>query len=544
MVRTETREQDRLGSHPMLSWLARLAGRFAGVRPWFDRLADGWDFARITRTGLAGTVLIALGSFGAGALPANDPTRHIPVIGLLRHGGTGLHLALAFYYLGLVLLVISWLMLGRMLLTGRTTGSVHGSATGSVTGSASGQGAVQSEVIEPPVLRRTLIKWMTPLLFSMPLASMDLYSYAAQAQLARLGRDPYTFTPADLPGKFLDNVAWKWVDTPSPYGPLWVTVSRWVATVTGDHALISVLVLRLLPFAGIVVIARLIPGLARRFGRRGDLALWLAIANPLVLVHGVGGGHNDAVMVAFMVAGLAVILRPNADWRHLAAGAALMSLAAAVKAPGVVAVAFVPPIYLAGRGGLKPRDWVRCCAVVAAVAVPVFALITWLVGYGNGWTKQVSPAIPVINFMSVPTVLAVGYRLAIGAAHPATIVDHTVRLFRQVGAVVSALLLVSFWLRSIRGHAVQFLALSLITVVLLSPAVQPWYFTWALTIAALFIVDPRQLSWIAAASIILTLLIRPMGSGLEFVPYVPAVIVAGLAARTVLGPVVHRVRAP
>jgi alpha-1,6-mannosyltransferase len=171
MVRTEERAQ-AMAAHRSLQW--------------FGRLVDGWDFRRITRAGLLGTILITVGSYGAGALPANDPTRHLPVIGLLRHGWLGLHVALGLYYLGLVLLVTTWLVLGRVLLTG----SSHGST------------ATTREVIHPRMLRRTLLIWMAPLLVSMPLASMDLYSYAAQAQLARLGRDPYTFTPADLPGKF------------------------------------------------------------------------------------------------------------------------------------------------------------------------------------------------------------------------------------------------------------------------------------------------------------------------------------------------------
>ena len=491
---------------------------------FFGRLIHRWDLTRIGRAGLLGTVLITIGSYGAGALPANDPTRYLPVIGLLRHGWLGLHVALGLYYVGLTLLVVAWLVLGRTLLTGSQTG---------VT-------AIEREVFDPAMLRRMFRRWMYPLLVAMPLASMDLYSYSAQAQLARLGRDPYTFTPADLPGKFLDNVAWKWVDTPSPYGPLWVTVSRWTATLVGDHALLSVLVLRLIPFAAILLTAKLLPGLARRFGGRGDLALWLGIANPLILVHGVGGGHNDAVMVALMIAGLAVVLQPDADWRHLAGGAALMALAAAVKAPGAVGVAFIVPIYLAGRSKVGFTDWVRNCAIAAAAAVPVFAFITWLVGYGNGWTKQLSPAVPVINFMSLPTLLAICYRFITGQPHAATIVDHTVRAFRQLASVVSALMLGWLWLRSLRGNALQLMTLALVSVVILSPAVQPWYFTWALVPTALFLVTPRKVSFVAAGSVALTLLTRPMGSSLELAPYVPAVLAAGLGSRALLGPVVHR----
>jgi alpha-1,6-mannosyltransferase len=494
----------------------------------FARPVGGWGLPELGRAGLVGTVLIALGSYGAGALPANDPTRTIPVLGLLRHGRAGLHVALGLYYLGLVVAVIAWLLLGRLLLTG----------------SARGEQAIEAEVVAPARLRRMLLGWSVPLLCGMPLASSDLYSYAAQAQLARHGLDPYTTTPADLPavdlGKFLDNVAWKWVDTPSPYGPLWVAFSKWVAALTGNHALISVLLLRLLPFAAIVLTARLLPVLAARFGKRADLALWLAIGNPLILVHAVGGGHNDAVMVALIVAGLVLVSRPGAGWHELAGGVALMTLAAAVKSPGLVAVAFAVPIYLAGRAGLRPKDWIRQCAITAAVAVPVFTVVSLVADVGLGWARQVSSGVPVINFMSIPTMLAVGYRAAIGAEHAGTLVDATVRGFRTAGLIVSGLLLVLLWFRAARGQAMRLLALALATVVVLGPAVQPWYFSWSLTLAAVFVVAPRQLSWIATGSIALTLLTRPMGSSLEMAAYVPAVLAAALAVRALLGPVVQR----
>lgn len=498
-----------------------------------DRLIQGLSVRAIALLGVAGSGLIAVGSFGAGALPANDPSRTFPVLGLLRRGPAGLHTALGFYYLGLVLLVVAWLVLGRVLLTG----------------SPSGQQPIGRTVLSPAALRKIMLGWMTPLLVAMPLASSDLYSYAAQAQLARRGLDPYNATPADLPtvdlGKFLDNVAWKWVDTPSPYGPLWVAVSKWVAVGTGDHALISVLLLRLLPFGAVLSLTWLLPLLAEQYGRRPDLAVWLAVGNPLILVHAVGGGHNDADMVALMVAALVVVSRPGANWRHLVGGLVLATLAAAVKSPGLVAVAFLVPVYLAGRPGLRAKIWLRYCLLGAGVAVAVFALVSLIAGVGLGWTKQVSSGAPVINFMSIPTLLAVLYRAAIGAAHAGTLVDGTVRGFRTVGTVCSGLLLLWLWLRAVRLQrerkaSMKLLTIGLFTVVVLGPAVQPWYFSWALTIGAVLLLSPRKVFWIATGSIGLTLLTRPMGSSLEAVAYLSGLLVAALAARALLGPVVFR----
>jgi alpha-1,6-mannosyltransferase len=479
--------------------------------PWLS-------ISKLSALGLTATIAIAIGSYGAGALPANDPTRRLPVLGLLRHGAGGLHTALALYYLGLVAFIVSWLLLGRILLA-------------------------RTDPLDPAPLRAMFIRWMLPLLAAMPLASTDLYSYAAQAQLSRRGFDPYTATPADLPGKFLDNVAWKWVDTPSPYGPMWVAISRWAAALTGNHALISVLLLRLLPFGSLIVIAWLLPVLSNRFGVRADIAVWLVVANPVMIIHGVGGGHNDVVMVMFLLAAVCVVSRPGAGMGDLAAAAVLSTLAGAVKAPGLVAVAFIVPIYLMPRAGIKAREWVRCCGLVAVTAVLVFGLASLVAGVGLGWTRQISTSIPVINFMSIPTMAAVAYRFSIGAPHAGTVIDQTVRNFRAAGSIISALLLVTFWLRATRGSALQLLTLSLVTIVVLSPAVQPWYFLWALACVALLTNTPRRLYWLATASIALTLLTRPMGSSLDGGRYLPAVIAAAWACRTLLGPAVRK-RAP
>ncbi|HEX4728739.1 MAG TPA: hypothetical protein VH298_13125, partial [Jatrophihabitans sp.] len=107
------------------------------------------------------------------------------------------------------------------------------------------------------------------------------------------------------------------------------------------------------------------------------------------------------------------------------------------------------------------------------------------------------------------------------------------------------LVLVGLWLRAVlwrfdqRG-TMRLLAIGLFSIVLLGPAVQPWYFTWALTIVAMLVGRPRKLLLIAVGSISLTLLTRPMGSSLEVSAYLPAVLAAALAARALLGPAVQR----
>ena len=296
----------------------------------------GWGsphLRKIILAGLGGSALLALGSLGAGAPPVYDPVKRTPVLALLRDP-VGERAALAFVYAGLAILGMAWLYLGRALRRGE-----EGTDTGR--------------------LLKIAALWGAPLVFCVPLFSRDLYAYAAQAQIAHAGLDPYRFGPVSLPGPFLDEISGMWVDTPAPYGPLFLGIGRAVATVTGDRVVTTVFVMRLVAVAGVLLTARYLPRLARAAGGDPRVAVWLGIANPLVLVHFIAGGHNDALMVGLVVAGLTVAIEATEE-RWIAVGVVLCSAAVLVKAPAAVAVAFLAWVWagrLSGRAVL-----VRACA--------------------------------------------------------------------------------------------------------------------------------------------------------------------------------------
>ena len=81
-------------------------------------------------------------------------------------------------------------------------------------------------------------------------------------------------------------------------------VGGWSASASLHHALVTVMLLRLLSVAGVALIAYCIPKLARSYGRDPGPAFVLAVLNPLVLLTLVGGAHNDAIMVGLLVAGI------------------------------------------------------------------------------------------------------------------------------------------------------------------------------------------------------------------------------------------------
>ena len=477
--------------------------------------AAGWaawgteHVRRVVLAGLGGSALLALGSLGAGAPPVYDPVRRTPVIAVLRDG-VGERVALAFVYVGLAVLGMAWLHLGR---------SLHRGEAGTDTRR----------------LLRIAALWGAPLLVCVPLFSRDLYAYAAQAQIAHAGLDPYSVGPASLPGPFLDEISGMWVDTPAPYGPLWLGLGRAIATVTGDRVLTTVLALRLLAVAGVLLTARYLPRLARAAGGDPRVAVWLGVANPLVLVHFVAGGHNDALMVGLVVAGLAVAIEATEE-RRVAAGVALCAAAVLVKAPAVIAVGFLAWVW-AGR--LTGR-WVlvRACARTGAVALATLAVITAATGLGFGWVNQLNASGAVITWLSVPTGLGMLASLPLGETNIITSENPVIVAFRLGGQVLTAAVVCRLWLLAGRGGWMRGLGLSLLAVVFLGPVVQPWYVLWGLTVLAATTLARR--TWLVAAggSFWLSMMIAPQGSNLflEPAPVVATAAAAVVATLAVLGP--------
>ena len=97
--------------------------------------------------------------------------------------------------------------------------------------------------------------------------------------------------------------------------------------ITGDNAYLAAVFMRLPALAAVALLAWALPRLAKRFGVSPSHALWLAVLNPLVIMHFVGGAHGDAVMVALVVLALYV-----ASLGRFWVGAALIAAAASLQA--------------------------------------------------------------------------------------------------------------------------------------------------------------------------------------------------------------------
>ncbi|MGB8652338.1 MAG: polyprenol phosphomannose-dependent alpha 1,6 mannosyltransferase MptB [Mycobacteriales bacterium] len=448
---------------------------------------------RLLLTGLLGTTLLAVGGVGAGAVPnlkdAIALTLHLT---WLHDGGPIQAVCTVLVFVGMVLLVSSWWQLRRLL-----------------------------DQLSPRAVLLVAALWSLPLLLAPPLFSRDVYAYAGQGNLVAHHIDPYTYGPGALTGKWVIRVDGVWRFTPAPYGPVWLWLSGRVVVLVGDHVVAAVILLRMLAVAGLLLVAWALPKLARAHGVAPQRALWLGLANPFVLLHGVAGAHNDTVMIGLLACGLAVAgSRPT--WWRLVAASALVTTAALVKLPAAAALGFLP-MLLPGWGRR-----LRAGLVVAVTAAATAVLTTTATGLGWGWLHNLDAGSARLSIFSPAT----GLGVAIGSALQAVGLVHTpaavVRLVIAGSLVVAGVLALGLLLRSHHVGPLRALGLTLVGVVALGPVVQPWYLLWGLVLLAA-VAGERVVLALAALSVALCLSLLPNGRSLVRPPLYGAPLVAAAA---------------
>ena len=225
--------------------------------------------------------------------------------------------------------------------------------------------------------------------------------------MVRDGFDPYTEGPAVNPGPFLLEVSQDWRNTTTPYGPLHLWIGDGVTRLVGDNVTLGVLVYKLISIVSFAVIAWSIPLIARKLGGDPTLALWLGVANPVMILHLIGGMHNESTMVALVSVGLLACL----NHRYLT-GIALIAAAVSLKATAFIAVPFVVwlMVHHFGQRFNKFLVFVVSGLVAVAETVAVVALVTWLSGTSSGWLSEITGNSKVINPLAGQRLLQILWR--------------------------------------------------------------------------------------------------------------------------------------
>ncbi|MBV9318642.1 MAG: alpha-(1-_6)-mannopyranosyltransferase A [Mycobacterium sp.] len=464
---------------PAVNSTSIVAQRFSRLRE-FTAAAE----ARPALQGFVGAVLITAGGLGAGSTKQHDPLLESMHLSWLRFGH-GLVLSSILLWVGVALMLIAWLRLGRRVIAGDATEYTMVVTTGF---------------------------WLAPLLLSVPVFSRDTYSYLAQGALLRDGLDPYVSAPVDDPNPLLDNVSPIWTITTAPYGPAFILVAKSITMLVSNHVIAGTMLLRLCMLPGLALLIWAAPRIARHLGADGPAALWICALNPLVIIHLMGGVHNEMLMVGLMAAGIALTFQ-----RHSVAGITLVAVAAAVKATAGIAFPFLVWVWmrqLRDRRGHRPlAAFAAASAMSVLIFVAVFAVLSAVAKVGLGWLTALAGSVKIINWLTVPTAAANLVHAIGGLFFPVNFyaVLHVTRI---AGIVIIAVSLPLLWwrFRSDDRSALTGIAWAMLVVVLFVPAALPWYYSWPLAVVAPLAQSRAAIAAIAAFSTWIMVIFKPDGA--------------------------------
>lgn len=487
--------------------------RTAPASPLADRIKVPSRFPyRTIAMGTIGSTLLMLGALGAGGILIRDPILGSGPLSWVRYGH-GRVLANLVLYAGFGLEVWAWVRLGRYALA-RRVGS------------------------KPIVVAAAC--WMAPLLISPPLFTRDVFSYLGQGAQLLHGLDPYKNGPIELNilPDIVQNVHPLWQTTPAPYGPLFLLVSKGVVAISGDNAILGVILMRVVLCIGLAGILWSLPRLVKHLGGNLPITMWLAIASPMTVIHLFGGPHNELLMLGFLAPGVLAALE-----RKHALSILLVTIAALIKPSVVLALPFLVWIWanhLPEEEG-RVRNFVRALLPSVAIFAVVFLAGTWLsMGSMNlGWISGLQAPSLIANWLNFPTGIGeIFYSLVHLIVNVPTSPFVTVaRLIGWLGLI--ALIIRQWWLaRNGGNHAVYRMSVALLALAIIAPPTLPWYLTWGFVIGSAFKWQRKHLAVVVAVSVFLVLVYYPTGEqGLYDWWFIAIVIAASLyAAASLLRP--------
>lgn len=306
-------------------------------------------------------------------------------------------------------------------------------------------------------------------LLAPPLVSTDVFSYQAYARMGALfGINPYLSGPHALgvgdPVFFYIGAKWSYV--PSVYGPAFTTLSYLLAPLSITATVVAYKSIAAIATLGIVA---LVFNAARLRGVDPVKAAALVGLNPLLVLYGVGGGHNDLLMLLAMVAAVYAVLR----YRERLGGGLTM-LAIGIK----LTAGLLLPFVIAAGGPRRGRGRRRDLLIGAGATFAVLTSFT-LALFGTG----VANLLPTVahsqsegDWHSIPG--AISTRLGL------------VTVGHVVGYVLAAAFVgVVVWLvrRVWRGQTdwIDGAGWATAAMLIAASALLPWYVAWLLPFAAL-----------------------------------------------------------
>ena len=341
--------------------------------------------------------------------------------------------------------------------------------------------------IATDVSNRTLLKLLLlcfgllfacTLVWMYPVTANDLFRYVLRGRVwAVHGSSPMLTPPNGFPNDPYILFAGEFGDWVSGYGPLWELLVQVPLRLGFADMVPGAVSLKFVVMWFYVLSAVLIGWVARPKGEDpGNLAvvgLVIFAWNPMILVEGLGNGHNDMVLMFMMALGV-ILWECKAWW----AAAIALSLGALTKATGLLMLPLFGVALLT-----EERSWGGRVAKGAASVLIFLSLV--LVLYSSvGPISQTLRGVTDMLTLRRGYAIASGLRVVLREVVPAQIAEP---IPRNTGRILFILfyagLMVQIWRKKLDLTAAAFLAY--FAQLMLGRTFRVWYPIWLIPLAAL-----------------------------------------------------------
>lgn len=338
------------------------------------------------------------------------------------------------------------------------------------------------------VVLMTIASLYALVLLAPPILSTDMFSYVAYGRLGALYHiNPYLHGPQSISFDALyPFVSPRWITTPTVYGPLFTALGYLLAPL--DLAAQVLIYKSVAALSGVIVIVIVWRAAALR-GLNQVRAVTLVGLNPVTILYGVGGGHNDLLMLAVLMGAVYLVLR-----QRTGAGGALIVVAAAVKLSGGLLL----PFALAKRSGAahrwSPRALAGAAAATLLICVASLALFGPAVLHLFSTLRGIQSSVGEHSIHGwILTVLGLQrwigpVGIGVDVAFVAAVASLTLRVWRGRLDWISAAGWATVWVLATAGFLL------------------PWYVAWLMPLAALGADRRLQMASLALTAICLTTL--------------------------------------
>lgn len=309
--------------------------------------------------------------------------------------------------------------------------------------------------------------------------SRDVFSYSFYGRsMSVYHSNPYLLVPAARQHDILYPLA-GWKNNASAYGPVFNYLSFAITRLAGDNIAANVLGFKLLAFLSYAACLPLVYSLARRVSPgKENMALAISAWCPVLVIHFLGAGHNDALMVALLLGGY-LLYRKG----YLLPGIAVVLLAVMVKVVAVLALVPLLLLYVRDKRGVPLKRLLEAGTMV--IVVPLVLYLPFL--HGLEIFKTTARMSKLYSKSSVPSLLSLEYKKLLThggmAATKATqVANARVQLFFLVVFAIAAIVLLSK-VKNYRSMVACSASLCLAWF-LTSSYVLPWYLAMGLMLAA------------------------------------------------------------